>query len=321
MNIPSLDINTNVGLSDFLTLRWALIVVGLIIGGSVGLYEMFVGHILATSNVVVWTTPLITYWFLALSSTGISILLAYGMLAGNQKVTDHTRYLLVLDLALLIGGFIALATELGSIINMINIALSPNPMSPIWWMGNFYSAKLVLVAIKLVRELMGVHGSVDKPIAWATLLISAAAAMTIGAAVGTAIGRPDFQGVFSSLLMLGVAMAAGLAWIVVLKRNSELAEHINGISRQLAGLVALFLLLNLIYDARATSEGLIGWVNPLMPLLFAATAIAGGAAPRISAALTLVGSFWVLFSFVISGQLWVFGANTSFYGEVVSFTP
>jgi len=321
MNIRSLDINTNVGLSDFLTLRWALIVVGLIIGGSVGLYEMFIGHILATSNAVVWTTPLITYFFLALGSTGVSLVLAYGMLAGNARITANTRYLLVLDLALLIGGFTAIGTELGSIFNMINIMLSPNPMSPIWWMGNFYTVKLLLVVVKLARDLLDVHGAIDRPLSWATLVVSAAAAMTIGAALGTAIARPDYQGVFTSLLMLGVALAAGPAWIVVQKRNAELAEHVNGIARQLAGLVALFLVLDLIYDARATTEGLMGWVNPVMPLLFAATAIAGGTAPRIAAALTLVGSFWVLFGFTISGQLWVLGADQSFFGEVATFTP
>ncbi|MDZ7842762.1 MAG: polysulfide reductase [Gammaproteobacteria bacterium] len=321
MNLSSLDMNTNINLSDFMTPRWALIVLGLVIGGGVGLYEMFVGHILATTQVVVWTTPLVTYFFLALASTGISLLLAYGLLAGNNTIIDRTRYLLVLDLALLIGGFTALATELGSIFNMIYIMLSPNPSSPIWWMGNFYTVKLVLVAIKLLRELLGIHGTVDRPLAWATLVVAAAAAMTIGAALGTAIGRPDYQGVFTSLLMLGVALASGPAWVVLLRRDAELASHINGITRQLAGLVALFLLLNLIYDVRATTEGLVGWVNPIMPLLFAATAIAGGMVPRAAAALTLVGSFWVLFSFVITGQLWVLGANTSFFGEVSSFSP
>ena len=321
MNMRNFDINTNVGLNDFMSLRWALIVLGLVIGGGVALYEMFIGHILATTNVVVWTMPLITYWFLALSSTGISILLAYGMLAGNRKVTNHTRYLLVLDLALLIGGFAALATELGSLLNMVYIMLSPNPTSPIWWMGNFYTVKLLLVGIKLVRELMGVHGKVDQPIAWATLLISAAAALTIGAAVGTAIGRPDFQGVFSSLLMLSIALASGMAWLVMLRPNDEFAKHINGITRQIAGVVAVFLLLNLIYGARATTEGLQGWVNPGMPVLFALTAMAGGALPRIAAALSVVGSYWVLFTFTITGHLWVLGGQRSFSGEITSFTP
>lgn len=321
MNLPSLDVNTNVNLSDFMTPRWALILLGLVVGSGVGLYEVFVGHILATTQVVVWTTPLVTYFFLALASTGISLLLAYGLLAGNKTIVDRTRYLLVLDVALLIGGFMALATELGSIFNMIYMMLSPNPSSPIWWLGNLYTVKLVLVAIKLLRELVGAHGAVDRPLAWATLIVAAAAAMSIGAVMGTAIGRPDYRGVFTSLLMLGVALASGPAWVVLLRRNAELARHINGITRQFAGLVAMFLLLNLLYDVRATTEGLMGWVNPIMPLLFAVTAIAGGMAPRVAAALTLVGSFWLLFSFVITGQLWVLGANTSFFGEVSSFSP
>lgn len=321
MNMRSLDINTKVSRSDFITPQWALIALGLVIGGGVGLYEMFVGHVLATTQVVVWTTPLVTYIFLALASTGVSLLLAYGMLAGDHKIAEHTRYLLVLDLALLLGGFTALGIELGSIFNMVYIMLSPNPSSPIWWMGNLYTVKLLLVVVKLLRDLLGAHSAIDKPLSWATLGFAAAAALTIGGVFGTAIGRPDYQGIFTSLLMFVIALASGSAWIVLLRRNRELVSHINGITRQLAGLLAVFLLANLIYDVRTTAEGLLGWVNPAMPVLFAVAAIAGGAAPRIAAALTVVGCFWVLFSFIIVGQLWVLGASTSFFGELASFSP
>lgn len=316
-----LQINTDIRLSDFLTARWALIALGLAIGGAVGLYEILIGHILSTTQAVVWTTPLITYFFLALASAGLSVVLAYGSLSENRLVKDNVCYLLVLDLALLLGGFTALATELGSILNMVYIMITPNPSSPIWWMGNFYTVKLLLIAIKLLREILGIHGKFDRPIAWLTMIFASAAAMTIGAAMGTAIGRPDYAGSFTSLLTISMAMMMGFAWIVVLRRNAELADRFNVLARQMAGIVTVLLVLEIIYDTRASTEGLIGWVNPLMPVLFAAIALAGGVLPRIMAAVALVSSFWVLFSFTITGQLWVLGANTSFFGQYVSFTP
>ncbi len=314
-------VNTEIRIADFLTLRWAVVAAGLAVGGGVGLYEMYVGHLLATNQVVVWTTPLISYIFLALASSGISILVAYGLLRDDRVVVERTRYLLVLDLALLLGGFTALATELGSIPNMIYILLSPNPSSPIWWMGNFYSIKLILVGVKLYRDVDGRHGGLDRPLAWATLAIAAAATLTLGAVFGTAIARPDFAGAFASLLMLALALTSGFAWLVVLRRDGALADHVGGLARQLSGALAAILLLKYVYDAHATTEGLLRWVDPSMPVLFALAALVGGVVPRIAATVTLVACFWTLYGFVIAGQRWVFGANTSFFGEVVTFTP
>jgi len=313
--------NSNVTLKDFMTPVWGLIVLGLIIGGGVGLYEMFGSHILATTQVVVFTTPLVVYIWLALASTGISLLLAYGLLAGNGLIQRYTRYLLVLDIAVLLGGFAALATELGSLLNMIYILLSPNPLSPIWWMGTFYSIKLTLLFVKLALDLMGKHGPLDRPLAWATMVVAAGAAMTIGAVFGTMIARPDYQGAFASILLVTLAPASGIALIVLLRRSAELADWLIPVARQLAGLIAVMLLLQWIYEARATTVGLIGWVNPLMLVLFAAAALAGGIASRISAALVMIGSFWVLYGFIITGQLVVQGPMQGWYGAVTSFAP
>ena len=314
-------IKTDIRLADFLTLRWALMAAGLAVGGGVGLYEMFVGHLLATNHVLVWTTPLITYIFLALASSGISMLLAYGLLRDDRVVVARTRDLLVLDLALLLGGFTALATELGSIVNMIYLLLSPNPSSPIWWMGNLYTVKLILVAAKLYRDVDDRHGAWDVPLAWATLAIAGAATLTLGAVFGTAIARPDYAGVFASVLMFALALTSGFAWLAVLRRDAGLAERVRAPARQLAGLMAAILVVKYIYDARATTEGLIGWVDLAVPILFALAALIAGAVPRIAGSITLIACFGTLAGFVIDGQRWVFGANTSFFGDVVTFAP
>ena len=313
--------NTNISVRDFMTPKWALIFLGLFVGGNVGLYEMFGGHLLATSQVMVFTTPLVGYIFLALASTGISLVLTYGLLANIQSIAKHTRYLLVLDIAVLLGGFAALATELGSLLGMIHMVFSPNLTSPIWWMGTFYSIKLLLLFVKLALDVRGLHGPIDRRLAWATLLVAAAAAMTIGAVFGMTIARPDYRGAFASLLLVTVAPASGAALVVMLRQRADLADKMSPVFRQLAGLLAIMLFLQWIYEARASTEGLIGWVNPFMFVLFAAAALAGGAAPRIAAALAVIGSFSVLYGFIITGQLAVQGPQVGWYGEIVSFTP
>ncbi len=313
--------NTNVGFRDFLTPAWFLILIGLAIGGGVALYEMFVGHILATTQVMVWTTPLIVYISLALTSSGISIILAYGILTANDAVLKEARYLLLLDIAVLLGGFVALATELGSILNMVWILLSPNPASPIWWMGTFYSIKLAVIFVKLVLDLRGIHGPIDTVLSWLTLIVAAAAAMTIGSAFGTIIGTPDYRGAFASVILVLVAPTSGAALLVMLGRSQALSRLINPVFRRLAGLVLVMLILQMVYETRATTEGLIGWVHPLMLVLFALAALLGARAPKLSSLSAMLGSFSVIYGFIITGQLTVKGPKVGWFGEITTFMP
>lgn len=313
--------NRNVNMKDFLTPAWALIIVGLVVGGSVGLYEMFFGHVLATTQVVVFTTPLIIYIAMALASTGISLMLGYGLLTGKQSIIANTRYLLILDIAVLMGGFTALATELGSLLNLMWTFLSPNPASPIWWMSIFYTIKLGILFLKLVLDLLEIHGPLDKPLAAITVVVAGAAAMTIGSVFGTVIARPDFQGTYASVLLVLLAPTAGTALVVVMNRGQALVASVLPVFRQLAVLVTVLLLVQWIYEARSTVEGMLGWVNPLMLVVFALAALLGSIVPRVAGVLGLVGTYWVCYGFIIAGQLSVLGAQQVWYGAVTSFTP
>ncbi|AGA32662.1 Polysulfide reductase, NrfD [Thioalkalivibrio nitratireducens DSM 14787] len=313
--------NSNVSVKDFLTPTWTLIAVGLVAGGAVGLYEMFFGHLFATNSALVWTLPLITYIFLALMSTGVSLVLAYGLIMDDEAITRHTRALLILAIGMLVGGFTALATELGSLLNMVWILLSPNPSSPIWWMGTLYSIELVLLFVKLVMDLKGRHGVFDLPLAWGTLLIAAAAAITIGAVFGTVIGRPDYHGAFLSVVTLVSALVSGTAAIVLLRPQSTLTETVGRIFRQTALLLAALLLIRVAYEAHSTVAGMLGWasISMLAPFIIAAALL--HLAPRLLALLAIVAVLWVQYSFIITGQLVSLGPTADWYGAVQSYRP
>lgn len=313
--------NRTLALQNFFTPAWALISLGLIFGGAVGLYEIFVAHVLATTQVVTWTTPLVIYITMALTSTGISLLLAYGLLAGSAPVISNTRYLLVLDIAVLMGAFTALATELGSLLNLVYTFLSPNPTSPIWWMSVLYSAKLAVLFLKLFRDVLGVHGALDRPLSVITLIVAAGAAMTIGAVFGTNIARSGYRGAFASILLVLLAPTAGTALVVCMHRGIDLVAKVVPVFRQSSVLVAVLLALQWIYETRATTEGLLSWVNPLLPVVFGVAALMGGRLPRIAGVFALGGNFWVCYAFIITGQLSVQGPQQGWYGPVTSFTP
>ncbi len=313
--------NFTVSRNDFLTPTWFLIAAGLVAGGAVGLYEMFFGHLFATNSSLVWTLPLITYIFLALMSTGISLVLAYGLIMKDESITRHTRPLLIMAIGILLGAFTALATELGSLLNMVWILLSPNPSSPIWWMGTLYSIELVLLVVKLGLDLKGRHGVFDLPLAWGTLVIAAAAAITIGAVFGTVIGRPDYHGAFLSVVTLVSALVSGTAAIVLLRPHSALTETAGRIFRQTALLFAALLLIRVVYEAQSTVIGMLGWASIWMLVPFILSLVLLKSAPRFFAFIGIVGVLWVQYSFIITGQLGSLGQMAHWYGAVQSYQP
>jgi hypothetical protein len=313
--------NSNVSLKDFLTPTWILIAAGLVAGGAVGLYEMFFGHLFATNSALVWTLPLITYIFLALMSTGVSLVLAYGLIVKNESITRHTRALLIMAIGMLLGAFTALATELGSLLNMVWILLSPNPSSPIWWMGTLYSIELVLLVIKLVTDLKGRHGVFDLPLAWGTLLIAAAAAITIGAVFGTVIGRPDYHGAFLSVVTVVSALVSGSAAIVLLRPQSALTETAGRIFRQSALVFAGLLLVRFAYEAHSSVSEMLGWASIWMLLPFILALVLLQYAPRVLALIGILGVLWVQYSFIITGQLVSLGPAANWFGDVQTYRP
>jgi molybdopterin-containing oxidoreductase family membrane subunit len=313
--------NSNVSRKGFLTPTWILIAAGLVAGGAVGLYEMFFGHLFATNSSLVWTLPLVTYIFLALMSTGVSLVLAYGLIMKDETITRHTRALLIMAIGILLGAFTALATELGSLLNMVWILLSPNLSSPIWWMGALYSVELVLLIVKLLMDLKGRHGVFDLPLAWGTLIVAAAAAITIGAVFGTVIGRPDYHGAFLSVVTLVSALVSGAAVIVLLRPKSTLTETAGRIFRQTALLFAALILVRVAYEAHSTVAGMLGWASVWMLVPFILALVLLPYAPRVLAFIAIVGVLWVQYSFIITGQLVSLGQKAHWYGAVQSYQP
>jgi len=304
-------------------LIWPVILVGLALGGYVAVMEMFVGHFFATNQVLVWTLPLITYIFLALMSTGISIVIAYGLITDHAAIKAKLRTLLIMAIGILVGGFAALATELGSLLNMIWVFLSPNPTSPIWWMAMLYSVELVLLAVKLFNDVKGRHTKADKGLAWATMVVAALATITIGAVFGTVMSRPDYAGAFLSVVTLTSAIVSGMAVVVLLLRSSPMTELATKLLRFSALAFAALLVMRLAYEAKETTLGLVGWADPLMLIPFVAivAAVTIPAATRPLALLGLAGVFWVQYSFIIAGQLKPVGPQTNWYGELTTYAP
>ncbi|NNJ95426.1 MAG: polysulfide reductase [Halobacteria archaeon] len=308
-------------LRNFFTPTWAVIAAGLLFGAYFAIGELSVGGMLATNNGMIWTLPLVTYIFLALMSTGVSIVLCHGTLTQRDEIMRQQRSLLVLAASLLIGGFVALGTELGSPLHLFWLVFSPNLTSPIWYMGTLYSIELVLLLVKLVRDLQGHHGRIDQSLTWATLGVAVAAALMLGAVFGTVTGRADFHGLHASILTLTAALASGAAVIVLTQPSGGLPQIYIRALRGFSALMAILLTLRWGYEVHSSVVDLQGWVTVWMIAPLAVVALFGGRLPRTAAALVAAVSLWVVLAFVITGQMVTLGPMATWYGAVQAYRP
>lgn len=292
----------------------ALSVAGLLFGGYFAFEELIVGPAFATNDGLVWTLPLVTYIFLALTSTGVSILVAGGELLGNAAIKAHKSTLLLAALSLLVGAFAALSTEMGSPLHVIWLLLSPNLSSPIWWMGTLYSIELALLAIKLLG------GSSARGLTIATLVVALAAAIVLGSVFGTVVARDGFYGIDASLLTLLCAMASGLSLAPLLMSATDRSALLLP-GRLLLGLLALLLVVKYVYLARSGLATEVAWVGWWMPVLLLLALIGYQAVPAISALIALPVLLLIELAFVVQGQLQVLGPKQSWLGMVQNYAP
>ncbi|RKZ05452.1 polysulfide reductase NrfD, partial [bacterium] len=119
---------------------WMAILGIIILIGLYTTYKLFTtGHVLFNTNdVIIWSLPLGVYIYLALASSGLTILAALPLVFGIRKYEPFAKRLVFLAIATLCGAFVSIGLELGNVFHMIYIMFSPNLSSPIWWMGAIY---------------------------------------------------------------------------------------------------------------------------------------------------------------------------------------
>ncbi len=292
---------------------------GLLFGGYFAIEELFIRPSFVTNDALVWTLPLVTYVFLALASTGVSIVMAHAELTGNEEVNAHKPALLVAALSLLIGAFAALASEMGSPLNMFWLLLSPNISSPIWWMGTLYAIELVLLGVKL----FGLLGDKDKgygqSLTIMTLVVAIAAALVLGSVFGTVGGREGFSGLDASLLTLLCALVSGVC-LVPLLLNDKVQSSMLQSGRILIGALALMLVVQYIYLVGG-APGELNWVSLWMPALLICALLIYQSYPAFSALVAMPTLLIIELSFVIQGQLIVLGPKQTWLGVFQSYMP
>src|SRR4030042_932410 len=212
---------------------------GILIGFYTAMKLFTDGHILFNTNdVIIWSLPLGVYIFLALTSSGLTLLSAIPLVFGVGKYEPFAKRLVFLAIATLCGGFVSIGLELGTVTHMIYIMLSPNLSSPIWWMGAIYSVELVVLVIKFWRLHAGDwHSRFSKFLGSASFFCALAAPLMIGSVFGVTESRITFFGPVMSIYCLLMAFLSGLSFfilysVVVEKIGSSTSKDFENIIKE-----------------------------------------------------------------------------------------
>ena len=127
-------------------------------GLSFGLHAMYVGHdhVFGTSREVPWGILITPYVFFACLSTGLCILSSLGQVFRIKTFAPLVNRTVFLAIIAMAGGLLSIGLEIESPWRMaIYGALSPNPLSNIWWKSSIYTLFLLLMSFNFLFLLVG----------------------------------------------------------------------------------------------------------------------------------------------------------------------
>ena len=317
-------------------------------------YKLFTdGHVLFNTNdVIIWSLPLGVYIYLALASSGLTLLAALPLVFGIRKYEPFAKRLVFLSIATLFGAFVSIGLELGSIFHMIYIMLSPNFSSPIWWMGAIYSVELAVLIVKFALMHKGDwHSGFSKLLATVSFILALVAPLMIGSIFGITESRVTYFGPVMSIYCLLMAFMSGTALflfysLIVNKLTgndvpAELYDEIALIFTYATAIVVGFTLLKFAIESATVipeflvyhqfehafgairglhTEILLGLFLPFVLLLIPSVRASVGG-KIITALLILIGTLFMHMEILLAGQSHPVGPKAEQYPEFIKYFP
>ena len=318
---------------------WLASVLVAAFSGLFVLYQLvFVGHssFNTSSDGVNWGLAISTYVYFALISSGLSMIAALGTVFGFKQFLPLAKRCTFLAIITLVAGFSVLAAELGHPFRMLwAVPMGMQTMSPMFWMGVFYSIDLVLLIIKFylmwrddwdspLSHVVGVAGFV------AVILASG----MLGLVFGSMVMRPMWFGPFTSIYFMLSAALCGAALIVMathmaysFERNA-MPEPLKSLASgavlpklfaALIGITLLMFITRFWVGLWTNQDGMEGfgallktplfhvelWLGLVLPfVMMLMPSLQRQMRPQIVAALLVLGAMFInRYEFVVGGQL------------------
>lgn len=331
----------------------------LIAGAASGLFVLYmlvtVGHAAfnTSSDGVNWGLAVSTYVFFALTSSGLTFIASMPLVFGFKELYPIAKRCIWLAIITLIAGFTVLALELGHPFRMLwAMPTGLQVMSPMFWMGVFYSIDLVLLIVKFYLLW---QDDWDSPLSHflgtASFVAVILASGMLGLVFGSMVMRPMWFGSFTSIYFMLTAALCGAAAIVVttymaydFNRNKmpvqlrEMAEgdHMPKVFATLIGIALVMVLTRFWTGLWSNLDGLEGfnalvrnpffhlelWVGLALPFfMMLSPRVEHKPGMQMTAAFLVLGAMFInRYEFVIGGQLVpMFKGN--WVNSLVPYTP
>jgi molybdopterin-containing oxidoreductase family membrane subunit len=339
------------------SLLW-LGVLGLAIAvGLVAAFRLFTeGHYLFNTNdVIIWSLPLGVYVFLAITSSGLTLLAGLPLFFGQKQYEPFAKRMVFLAIATLCGAFVSIGLELGNVLHMTYIMLSPNFSSPIWWMGFIYSVELVVLIAKFWKMHAGDwHGSFSRFLGGTSFFLALVAPLMIGSVFGITESRVTYFGPIMAVYCLLMGLLGGLALFILYSRIVEKVtgtsllqqqaapfQEIVAIFRYVTGVVVGFTLVKFIIEGATTvpeflvyhkfehafgawqglhGEVILGLFLPFVLMLIPAVRKSRAGQMVFSALITL-GTLAMVMEILLAGQSHPVGPKAEQFPEFMSYFP
>ena len=336
---------------------WFVLLGIAIMAGLFTTFKIFLrGHGLFNANdVLIWTLPLGAYIFLALTSSGLALFSGIPLVFGVKEYEPIAKRLVFLSIATLVGAFVCIGLELGSVFHMIYIFLSPNLGSPIWWMGAIYSLELVLLVLKLWKMHVGDWESgLSKSLGVAAFICALVAPLMIGSVFGLTESRVTYFGPVMSIYSLLMALLSGAALFIlystvyyrvvgmaIAETRAALFDKFAKVFTYILGIVVIFTLLKMIIETATTipeflvyhrfehafgawrifhTEVILGLFLPFVLVLIPSVR-ASVSGRVVTSALVLAGVLAMHMEILLAGQSRPVGPKAEQFPEFISYLP
>lgn len=158
-----------------------------------------------------WGLMIIGYVVFAIMTSGLCLSSSLGTVFGIERFRPFEKRHAILAILSLLTAFLIIALDLHYPVRMVfGAMLVPSPSSPMWWMGVFYGAYLVVLIVE-VWSMFTDHPKIHQYACTIASVIAILAPSTLGAVFGVLGAKAYWNGVFTPIGMVITAFLSGTA--------------------------------------------------------------------------------------------------------------
>jgi Ni/Fe-hydrogenase subunit HybB-like protein len=182
------------------------------------------GETINTGNLVPWGLQIATYVYFALLSTGCTFVNFFGNMFFEEKYRPFASRIVFVGIITALAAFFSLGTELGHVERMYMFLLSPNPRSPMFWMGVWYAFDVCILIVEYINIQTNRH---SKQVMWWAFFAAVVTHSTLGCLLGSVSSRVIYYSALITVYFLFIAFLTGSALTTIIAAHTVKRKHLD----------------------------------------------------------------------------------------------